>query len=109
MNFFLPGDLIIAGTDTVSVTLSWNIAILCRHSDVQIKVAAELDEFIAKHGRLPHFKERSHLPYCISVMKECMRYRPITPFGLPHTTNEDRKYIKLFFLYIKFTNNTILF
>ncbi|GAA5808621.1 hypothetical protein MFLAVUS_002013 [Mucor flavus] len=85
----LTSDLIIAGTDTVSVTLSWNIAILCRHPNVQYKIFAELDKFIESNGRVPHFNERSQLPYCISVMKECMRYRPITPFGLPHTTHED--------------------
>ncbi|KAI8090417.1 cytochrome P450 [Thamnidium elegans] len=85
----LTSDLIIAGTDTVSVSLSWNIAILCRHPDVQYKIFAEIDNFIELNGRIPHFNERSHLPYCISVMKECMRYRPVTPFGLPHTTHED--------------------
>ncbi|KAG2196313.1 hypothetical protein INT47_009308 [Mucor saturninus] len=82
-------DLMAAGTDTVSVTLAWNIAIMCNHPEVQIAASAELDSFIKKNGRLPLFNERTELPYCVSVMKECMRYRPTTPFGVPHTTQKD--------------------
>lgn len=80
-----------AGTDTVSVTLSWMIAIMCNYPEVQKVASAEIDAFVKLHGRLPLFSERTELPYCISVMKECMRFRPTTPFGIPHTTNRDCK------------------
>ncbi|GAA5812331.1 hypothetical protein MFLAVUS_005782 [Mucor flavus] len=82
-------DFIAAGTDTVSVTLSWNIAIMCHHPEVQKAVSAEIDEFIRLNGRTPVFTERTQLPYCVSVIKESMRFRPTTPFGLPHTTHKD--------------------
>ncbi|KAG2229318.1 cytochrome P450 [Thamnidium elegans] len=85
----LMSDFIAAGTDTVSVTLSWNIAIMCHHPEVQKAVSAEIDEFIRLNGRTPVFTERTQLPYCVSVIKECMRFRPTTPFGLPHTTHND--------------------
>jgi cytochrome P450 len=44
-NFFVA-DLIIAGVDTVLNTSLWNIAIMCNYPEVQLKVSAEIDEFI---------------------------------------------------------------
>ncbi|KAI8090421.1 cytochrome P450 [Thamnidium elegans] len=85
----IAADLIIGGTDTTSVSLLWNIAIMCNYPEFQKKAIAEIDEFVKLNGRLPSFKERSHFPHCISIIKECMRFRPITPFGLPHFTKED--------------------
>ncbi|EPB82552.1 hypothetical protein HMPREF1544_10714 [Mucor circinelloides 1006PhL] len=82
-------DLIAAGTDTISVTMSWNYAILCRYPDLQKRVSAEIDAFIKTHGRIPNFEEREEIPLCISVMKECMRYRPTSSFGVSHTTDKD--------------------
>jgi cytochrome P450 len=62
---------------------------MCHYPEVQRKVSAEIDEFIERNGRIPHFKEREQLPYCISVMKESMRYKPTTTFGVLHTAHED--------------------
>lgn len=85
----LTSDMIVAGSDTVAVSLHWNFAIMCNHPEVQIKVAAEIDQFIKLHGRVPEFTERREVPYCLSVLKECMRYRPSTAFGVPHAACED--------------------
>ncbi|KAI7896201.1 cytochrome P450 [Mucor mucedo] len=82
-------DLISAGTDTNSLYLCWTIAIMCRHPEVQLKIAAEIDDFVKRNGRLPLFSERLELPFCISAMKECMRYKPITAFGIPHLAIDD--------------------
>lgn len=82
-------DLVAAGTDTISVTLHWTFAIMCNYPTVQQKVVAEIDQFIEKNGRIPEFTEREEVPYCISVIKECMRYKPTTPFGLPRAVRED--------------------
>lgn len=64
---------------------------MARYPDVQKRVSAEIDEFIKKNGRVPDFNEREQLPLSISVMKECMRYRPISAFGVSHTTDKDSK------------------
>ncbi|RCI06239.1 cytochrome P450 2 sub U member 1 [Rhizopus stolonifer] len=82
-------DLIAAGTDTISVTLSWNFVLMCHHPETQKRVVEEIDAFIQKHERTPSFADRLELPFCISVIKECMRYRPISAFGLPHAAAED--------------------
>lgn len=62
---------------------------MCNYPEVQRKAAEEIDTFIESNGCLPTFDDRRQLPYCISVIKECMRFKPITPFGLPHTVYED--------------------
>ncbi|KAL9555452.1 hypothetical protein PS6_002840 [Mucor atramentarius] len=82
-------DIIAGGTDTTATSLSWNFAILSHHPDVQQKAAQEIDGFIRAHGRVPEFRDRLELPYCIAVIKESMRYRPISPFGIPHSVQED--------------------
>lgn len=77
--------------DTTATAISWDIATLCHYPDVQEKIAAEIDDFIRVHNRLPEFKDRENLPYSISVMKECMRHRPISPFGAAHTVEKDSR------------------
>ncbi|CAO3645253.1 unnamed protein product [Cunninghamella blakesleeana] len=82
-------DLIAAGVDTTSVTLTWLTIILSNHPEVQTKLHQEIDDFINKHGRLPTFQERDQVPYLISVQREALRYRSIGPFGVPHVANKD--------------------
>ncbi|KAI9265520.1 cytochrome P450 [Helicostylum pulchrum] len=83
------GDMLVGGNDTQSATLAWNIAIMCNHPEIQQKVASEIDQFVEHHGRAPTFKERDQVPYCIAVMKESIRYRTTTSFGLAHTSKID--------------------
>lgn len=88
--------MIAAGTDTVSVTLDWAFAIMCNYPEAQAKAASEIDNFIKLNGRLPAFAERERLPYCISLLKEVMRLKPVTAFGIPHLANKDSN---VFFFY----------
>jgi cytochrome P450 len=91
------------------VTLQWSFAILCHYPVVQKKVAEEIDQFIKVNGRIPEFTERNEVPYCISVIKECMRFKPTTPFGLPHFVNKDGKSYRrlpMIFLLIRFSLNS---
>ncbi|KAI9268823.1 cytochrome P450 [Phascolomyces articulosus] len=82
-------DTLLAGTDTSAVMLTWSLIILCHYPLIQKKIAAELDQFIRTHGRLPTFEDRESLPYSISVQKECMRFRPSTAFGISHEAEQD--------------------
>ncbi|KAI8886334.1 cytochrome P450 [Backusella circina FSU 941] len=85
----LLNDLIAGGTDTTSTSLAWFYAILCHYPEVQDKIFNEINDFKKKNGRLPVFIERDELPYCLCVMKEGMRIRPVSPFGLPHKASKD--------------------
>ncbi|KAI7871282.1 cytochrome P450 [Spinellus fusiger] len=82
-------EMILGGTDTVSVTLSWAFAFLSHHPEIQRKICDEIDAFITKYKRLPTFTEREEFPYMISVQREIIRLYPLTPYGLPHMAEED--------------------
>ncbi|OBZ85547.1 hypothetical protein A0J61_06394 [Choanephora cucurbitarum] len=82
-------DLVAAGSDTVAITLSWILAILCNYPEVQKSAIDEIDMFVTKHNRVPTFADRLDVPLCISIMKECMRFKPTTAFGLPHSASSD--------------------
>ncbi|KAI8352157.1 cytochrome P450 [Choanephora cucurbitarum] len=85
----IMSDLVAAGSDTVAITLSWILAILCDYPEVQKSAIDEIDMFVKKHNRVPTFADRLEVPLCISIMKECMRFKPTTAFGLPHSASSD--------------------
>ncbi|GAA5798379.1 hypothetical protein HPULCUR_003781 [Helicostylum pulchrum] len=82
-------DLVGAGTDTIAVTLTWNITMMVRHPQVQLKAQEEIDRFIKSNDRLPTINDKEELPYCFSVIKESMRYKSTVPLGLPHLVDKD--------------------
>lgn len=84
----MVADLIGGGTDTTTVTMLWNFALMCHYPEVQQAAANEIDNFVKEHGRLPNFDDREHTPYCVSVMKESMRFKPTSPFGVPHSVKK---------------------
>jgi cytochrome P450 len=88
-------DSLTAGSDTTSTTLYMAFAILCDRPDVQNKIQEEIDTFIIENGRLPNFSDHDKLNYCASVIKEVLRFKPVTPFGVPHLANKDSKYKKV--------------
>jgi cytochrome P450 len=49
----------------------------------------EIDRFIKTNGRIPSFTDRESCPYCVSTIKECLRYRSPTPFGGSHVITKD--------------------
>jgi cytochrome P450 len=100
-------DMLAAGSETVSTTLLWAVCILCNYPEVQKKIQREIDSFTENSdGKLPAFSDRLELPYCVSVMKECMRFKSTTSFGIPHRSTKESNVlcITLFFfanVYIK--------
>jgi cytochrome P450 len=86
--------MVTAGTDVASVGLYGIFNLMCNYPEVQEEVADEIDRFVKLNGHIPDFTEREQVPYCISVIKECLRFKPIQAFGLPHVTQKDSKYIK---------------
>ena len=81
--------MIIAGTDTTAITMTWGFLQISTKPDVQKKIQQEIDIFVSKNGRTPHFWERNEVPYLIAVQRECIRSRPTTDFAVTHTAVED--------------------
>lgn len=60
------------------------------HPEVQKKAQEELDRVVGK--RLPEFSDKESLPYISCIAWECLRWNPVTPFGLAHSVTEDDEY-----------------
>jgi len=60
---------------------------MVRHPEVQQKAHAELDRVLQNGGRLPGYEDQPDLPYITAVMKEVLRWQPVTPIGMPCVLN----------------------
>ncbi|CAO3615735.1 unnamed protein product [Cunninghamella blakesleeana] len=85
-------DLIVAGSDTVFVTLLWATAIMANHPEVQKAICNEIDEFLKVNQCYPAISEYNQFPHLMSCIKECMRYRSSVPFLVPRMVTEDFEY-----------------
>ncbi|KDQ57072.1 hypothetical protein JAAARDRAFT_35668 [Jaapia argillacea MUCL 33604] len=79
------------GADTtVSTTYTFYLA-MTLHPEILKKAQAEIDAVVGS-DRLPSFEDRENLPYVNALVKEVLRWGPVTPLGLPHGSTEDDIY-----------------
>jgi cytochrome P450 len=64
---------------------------LALHPEVVQKAHEELDRVIGP-SRTPNWNDEVNLPYIRGIIKEIMRYRPITKTGMVHMVTEDDEY-----------------
>ena len=50
------------------------------YPEVQRKAQAEIDQIVG-NSRLPDFSDEAALPYVQAVLKEALRWHPVTPLG----------------------------
>ncbi|ONI02892.1 hypothetical protein PRUPE_6G227000 [Prunus persica] len=81
-------DMVLAGTDTSSVTLEWAMSNLFNHPDVLKRARAELDAQLGQE-RLVKEHDISKLPYLQSIISETLRLYPAAPILLPHFSTDD--------------------
>ena len=67
---------------TYSTLLVFLLAMVL-HPEVQAKAQADIDRVIGK-DRLPDFDDRPALPYLDAILRETLRWHPVTPLG-PYT------------------------
>ncbi|KAF3910624.1 hypothetical protein ABW21_db0204541 [Orbilia brochopaga] len=79
------------GADTTVAALGFFFLAMMLYPDVQRKAREEIDRVIG-NGRLPGFEDRPDLPYIEAVVKETLRWVPIVPMGVPHTTDEEDEF-----------------
>ncbi|KAI0251161.1 cytochrome P450 [Lactifluus subvellereus] len=85
------GSMYTAGADsTASVIMSFFVGVLLR-PDIQSKAQAELDSVTGRQ-RLPIFEDRPRLPFIDAVCKETLRWMPVAPVAIPHSTTKDDVY-----------------
>ena len=50
------------------------------YPEVQVQAQREIDQVVGK-DRLPSYKDRNSLPYINALVKEVLRWNPVTPLG----------------------------
>jgi hypothetical protein len=77
-----------AGADTSVSSIRGFILAMTLFPSVQRKAQAEIDAVIGA-GRLPQFEDRERLPYVNALVKETLRWLPVTPLSLTHVTDTE--------------------
>ncbi|KAI0033056.1 cytochrome P450 [Vararia minispora EC-137] len=87
----VPAMMYMAGADTtVSAATSFILAMVL-NPDIQARAQEELDSVLGG-ARLPTFVDEDSLPYVTALVKEVLRWHPVTPLGAPHKLIQDDIY-----------------
>nr|RBQ90699.1 hypothetical protein FVER53263_12380 [Fusarium verticillioides] len=87
-NKWLAASLYAAGADTTVSAITTFFLAMTLFSKAQKKAQWEIDEVIGSE-RLPSLSDRQSLPYVNALVKEVLRWHPVGPMCLPHTTSQD--------------------
>ncbi|KAJ6551141.1 cytochrome P450 [Mycena capillaripes] len=88
---YLSGVIIETGSETTSAYLQSLVLALVAYPDAQKKAHEEIDRVVGE-GRMPTLDDLEHMPYIRAVILETHRFRPMTPFGIPHCTLAAEEY-----------------
>jgi len=79
------------GADTTTSSAQSFLIAMAMFPDVQTKAQEELDRVVGP-DRLPDFNDCNALVYIRAIVLESLRWMPVFPLGLPHSTSEDDDY-----------------
>nr|AYM55610.1 cytochrome p450 [Croton stellatopilosus] len=80
--------LILAGSDTSTVTLTWALSLLINNPHVLRKAQQELEFHVGKY-RVVNESDVNNLVYLKAIVKETLRLYPAGPLSIPHESMED--------------------
>ncbi|VFQ58366.1 unnamed protein product [Cuscuta campestris] len=83
----LINNMIIAGTETSSMSMEWGMAALLNHPKVMRKAREELDRVVG-FERLVNESDLPQLHYLQCIVSETLRLFPPAPLLLPHYSSE---------------------
>ncbi|XP_078681656.1 steroid 17-alpha-hydroxylase/17,20 lyase-like [Branchiostoma floridae x Branchiostoma belcheri] len=81
-------DVFGGGMETSTTTLSWILAFLLHHPEVQTRIQEELQTVLCANDPL-RLSDRERLPYLEATIREVLRMRPVAPLAIPHKTIRD--------------------
>ncbi|KAK7745701.1 hypothetical protein SLS62_009667 [Diatrype stigma] len=81
-------SLYTAGADTTVSAVACFFLAMTVYPEVQRKAQEEIDRVVGR-DRLPTMADRQDLPYVEAVVREVLRWQPVAPMGLPHTSTAD--------------------
>lgn len=79
--------MLVAGTDTSSITLEWAMSLLLNHPKELQKLIEEIDGQVGS-SRLLRELDLNNLPYLRAVVYETLRLYPSVPLLVPHFSSE---------------------
>ncbi|KAJ3805577.1 cytochrome P450 [Lentinula lateritia] len=88
---WVTGAISAASLDTTTVTLSYFLYAMSLYPEVQERAQLLLDEVVGR-SRMPNFDDMKQLPYIRAIVKEVLRWQPVTPLAIPHAAMEDDWY-----------------
>ncbi|GMH29637.1 hypothetical protein Nepgr_031480 [Nepenthes gracilis] len=80
--------MILGGTDTTTVTLTWALSLLLNNRHVLKKALDELDTVVGKE-RLVDASDMKNFVYLQAIIKEAMRLYPAAPLSAPREAIND--------------------
>ncbi|KAF2738379.1 cytochrome P450 [Polyplosphaeria fusca] len=80
----------IAGALTIAAPMQTFCLAMCFYPQYLPMLQEELDRVCG--DRLPRAEDRPNLPFLRSVIRECLRWRPPVPTGIPHYLTQDDEY-----------------
>ncbi|RCI08583.1 hypothetical protein L249_4699 [Ophiocordyceps polyrhachis-furcata BCC 54312] len=81
----------IAGLDTTWSSMLVMVLNLTLHPEVQAKAQRAIDDVVGR-DRLPSFEDRPRLPCIDRFVQETLRWCPVSPLGVPHSSIRDDEY-----------------
>ncbi|KAJ7247027.1 cytochrome P450 [Mycena rebaudengoi] len=79
----------VPGVDTTVSALHTFILAMTLYPDIQRRAQEAIDK-VVDTGRLPAFSE--NIPYIDAIVREVLRWRPVTPLGIAHAVIQDDVY-----------------
>lgn len=80
-----------AASDTTTMALEVFTLAMLLYPDVMRKAQDELDAVVG--ARCPGFADKESLPYIDALVKETLRWRPVSAGGIPHAVIQDDTYM----------------
>ncbi|KAH7928455.1 cytochrome P450 [Leucogyrophana mollusca] len=81
----------IAAAETTASAMSVFLLAMVLHPEVQERAQALIDSVVGT-ARLPNFEDRPCLPYIDAILRETLRWHPIAPMGIAHSTYSEDVY-----------------
>ena len=88
---YVIGVLYQAGVHVTVSTVCQFLFVCCRYTEAVKTAQRELDS-VTGLNRLPTMDDLGDLPYVSAFIKELLRWRPLTPIGMPRASTEDDEY-----------------